>query len=243
MEQQRVAEQSHNGGEQISMSGELYRKLIHLSSLGVPLIYWFVDQQTMLMLLVPATIFSIGIEITRRSSARFDAWFRSIFGAILRPHERSGSSDTGRRSAPEINGATFVLLSATLAVALFPKSVALTSFTVLIISDTAAALIGRRFGRHPIAGGRFGGKSLEGSTAFFITALGVLLFFGFFWVEPRQGAAMLSPFLIAGAASALLATFVELVSQGGSTIDDNITIPIAFGGLQWLLLSLLVERI
>ena len=44
--------------------------------------------------------------------------------------------------------------------------IVLTAFAILIVSDTAAALIGRKFGKHP-----FHGKSVEGTTAFFISAL------------------------------------------------------------------------
>ncbi len=205
-------------GPQISMINEIRRKAIHLSSIGVPLIYWFVDWTTMLQLLVPATIFSLLIELLRRNIPSFEAWFQRLFGPILRSHEVG--------STPEINGATFVLLSATICVAIFPKPIAITSFTVLIISDTAAALFGRRFGRRP-----FCRKSLEGSAAFFVTAMMVLLLYtslyDFSW-----------PFIIAGGAAALIATLVEAISHGGSTVDDNMTIPTAFGAVMWLLLAI-----
>lgn len=215
------------------MAGELLRKSIHLSSLGVPLIYWFVTQKTMLTLLVPATGISILIEIARRTMPRFDERFRALFGPILRPHERVAAVEGGPK--PEINGATFVLVAATISVAIFPKTIAMTAFTVLIISDTAAALIGRRFGRRRIGTGRFRDKSIEGSLAFFLSALGVLLFFGLTRIDPS----LLGSFLVAGAVASLLATFVEIVSSGGSTVDDNLTIPIAFGAVQWFLVALI----
>ncbi len=205
--------------QQISMANELRRKAIHLSSVGVPLIYWFVDWVTMLQLLIPATLFSLGIELCRRNFPSFDQWFQKIFGAILRSHE------VGEK--PEVNGATFVLLSATICVAIFPKLVAITGFSVLIISDTAAALFGRRFGSRP-----FYRKSLEGSLAFFVTAMMVVGFY-----------ALIAPatwhFVLAGLLASLVATGVEAISHGGSTIDDNLTIPTAFGAVMWGVMALI----
>ena len=210
--------QGEEGG-QISMLNEIRRKTIHLSSIGIPLIYWFVDWVTMLQLLVPATLFSLLIELLRRRFPKFEIRFQKIFGPILRSHE-SGLK-------PEINGATFVLLSATICVAIFPKPVAITAFSVLIVSDTAAALFGRRFGRRP-----FYRKSLEGSAAFFITAMVVVLVVAA--ISPFSW-----PFILAGLLAALVATGVEAISHGGSTIDDNLTIPTAFGVVMWGVLALI----
>lgn len=215
VEEERRAREGELPGEegQISMINEIRRKAIHLSSIGVPLIYWFVDWVTMLQLLIPATLVSLLIELLRRRFPRFEIRFQQFFGPILRSHE-SGLK-------PEVNGATFVLLAATICVAIFPKPIAITSFSVLIISDTAAALFGRRFGRRP-----FYRKSLEGSSAFFVTAMIVVLLI-----------AAISPFswtfIVAGLLAALVATGVEAISHGGSTIDDNLTIPTAFGAVMW----------
>ena len=104
---------------QITLLNEVRRKLIHLSSIGVPLIYWFVSQEVMLALLIPATFISLVIELLRRRYRGFEEWFLSIFGPILRPHES--------RDRPKVNGATFVLVSATICVALFPKIIAITA--------------------------------------------------------------------------------------------------------------------
>jgi len=51
-----------------------------------------------------------------------------------------------------------------------PKVVFITAFSILIISDSSAALIGRRFGRR-----KFLRKSLQGAGAFFVTALIVVV--------------------------------------------------------------------
>jgi dolichol kinase len=90
--------------------------------------------------------------------------FYTIFGFLLRQHE----VDTGKKN---LNGATYVLISALICVIIFPKIFFVTAFTILIISDSLAALIGRKFGRHKLFA-----KSLEGTLAFFISASIVILF-------------------------------------------------------------------
>ena len=204
---------------QISMTNEIRRKLIHISSISIPILYWFVTKEEALWVLVPMTLGAIVVEILRRKFAGFETWFRSLFGQLLRPHESS--------SRPEINGATYVLLSATICIVLFPKIIAITGFSVLIISDTASALYGRRFGKR-----KFLRKSVEGSSAFFVTAMLVVLA-----VAQLAGAPW--EFIVAGAVASLVATVVEAVSHGGGSVDDNLTIPAAFGAVMWALLALM----
>jgi dolichol kinase len=199
---------------QISMSNEVKRKLIHLCSISIPFLFWHLDQGPVLAILVPATLLAVAIEVLRRAVPTFEHQFRRFFGPLLRPHE---SSDK-----PEINGATYVLVSATLCILIFPKVVAVTAFAVLIVSDTASALIGRRYGSTP-----FFRKSVVGSAAFFVTAMIVVCIVAY--------AANVSwPFIAAGTAASIVATLVEAISHGGGSIDDNLTIPFAFGAVLWL---------
>jgi dolichol kinase len=71
-----------------------------------------------------------------------------------------------------VNGASWVLVSCTLIVAIFPVPVAIAALCVALVSDAAAALIGRRWGSLKTG---LGDKSLQGSTAFLLTGLGVAL--------------------------------------------------------------------
>lgn len=199
------------------MRGELVRKGIHLCSMGVPLIYHHLTRAEMLMLMVPAAVVALATDLLRFRFAAFDAWFRRVFGAILRPHEQSSTTR-------KMNGATFVLVSAALCVAIFPKLIAITAFTVLIISDTAGALIGRPFGRH-----KFLEKSLEGSLAFVVTAIGVVLVAAHIYNAPAA-------FIWVGIVCSAAAAVAEAMSYG-INIDDNFTIPFTFGLLMWGLLA------
>lgn len=204
---------------QISMTNEIRRKLIHLSSISIPVLYWFVSREDALWILIPMTLLAVIIEILRRTIPGFERIFRSFFGPLLRPHE------SGAR--PEINGATFVLLSASICVFFFPKIIAVTAFAVLIISDTASALYGRRFGRR-----KFLRKSVEGSAAFFVTAMAVTVITASLAGAPWE-------FIAVGAVASLAAMVVEAVTQGGSSIDDNLTIPTSFGAVMWALFALM----
>jgi len=206
---------------QISMSNEIRRKLIHLSSIGIPILYWFLTREQALWLLIPLALGAVLIELLRRRFTGFERRFSSLFGALLRPHE------SGTAARLEINGATFVLISAALCVLIFPKVIAITAFAVLIVSDTASALYGRRFGKR-----RFFHKSVEGSTAFFVTAMLVVL------VMTRVSGESWE-FVVVGLVASLVATLVEAVSHGGGSIDDNLSIPTAFGAVMWGGLALL----
>jgi len=127
------------------------------------------------------------------------------------------------RTRFHLNGATYVLLSAVFCVLVFPKLITITAFAVLIISDSTAALIGRRFGKHP-----FFRKSREGALAFFVSAVIVVL------VTPKS-AGLPTEYLI-GVLGAVVGSIVE----SASTIDDNFSIPVSIGAVMWLLYALLL---
>jgi dolichol kinase len=195
-----------------SYTAEIVRKGIHLSSLAIPVVYYFLSRSTALTILIPLTLAFLLSDLTRLFFPAIGRLHEQIFGWLLRTHERL---DRGRH----LTGATYVLLSAVLCVWIFPKVIVITSFAILIISDSAAALIGRRFGNHP-----FLAKSLEGSFAFFSTALIVVA------LAPKI-ANLPGEYLI-GTAAAVLGTLVE---AAGLDIDDNLSIPLSIGTALWLL--------
>lgn len=206
-----------NDGKQITFRAELARKAIHLFSLSIPIAYHFVNKTTALLILVPvALVVTLGDIISKRVP-----WFGNlvnfIFGKILRQHEKPDS--------PHLNGASWVTISAVLVVAAFPKFIAMTALTILIISDICAAIIGRSFGRHKIYD-----KSIEGSLAFFISALAIIAGFYFIYSPPFI-------YLIAGLFATFVATIAELMSNE-LDIDDNIAIPFTAGMVLWVVSSL-----
>ncbi len=106
---------------------------------------------------------------------------------------------------------------------LFPKQVAIAALLILSVSDSAASLIGLRFGR-----GQFLGKSPAGSFAFFVTALAIL------WLLlPRDSLGIIL-------VTALVATCTEALPAlrlGRFELNDNLTVPLVTGLVLWWLVA------
>lgn len=202
--------------DQISFTGELIRKSIHLGSLTIPIGYYYVSREIALWVLVPMALGSIFIDVSRHYIPVIHRMVERMFDKILRPHERR---------AGLLSGATYVLISALLCVAIFPKLIAVTAFSILILSDSSSALFGRAFGRH-----RFFDKSFEGTIAFIITAWVVI------FIAPKAGPLPIEYFI--GMFAAIVGGIAEAASVS-LHLDDNFSVPIAIGftmwGLYWLM--------
>ena len=109
--------------------------------------------------------------------------------------------------------------SACLTALCFSHRVAACAFAILILSDTSAALIGRKWGRHRF----FNGKSLEGSLAFLLS--GWIIAAGFCLAGGYSGT-VLAVWLLGVAVSCVAEFFNEQIH-----LDDNFTIPLMFGAV------------
>jgi dolichol kinase len=199
---------------------EVVRKAIHLFSLSIPTIYFFITKQLAICLLVPITAVCVIVDTARYYIPSVAQWFYKWFGWLLRQHEINVSKK-------QLSGASNVLISSLLSVLIFPKIIAINAITILIISDTTSALVGRRFGRH-----RFLGKSLEGSLAFFISAVVVVL------LAPKIDRLPMEYMI--GFIAAAIGTVVEALPV---KIDDNISIPLSVGASLWVLYALILPGI
>lgn len=204
----------------IDYTAEVARKGIHFTSLSIPIIYYFIERDLALAILVPVTLAFFAVDMLRYYHPPTAKLFYSIFRFMLRKHEQD-------HTEKRLNGATNVLIAASVCVLVFPKLIVLTAFPILIISDSVAALFGRRFGRH-----KFLRKSVEGSLAFFLFALPVVYF------TPKVEYSAVE-FLI-GAAAALVGTVVE---AGSWKIDDNLSIPLSVGAVMWALYFLIYPSV
>ena len=196
----------------IQYRDELIRKMIHLCSLSFPVIYYFISRHDAIIILSGLTLFSLSIELLRYFSPKAGEIFIRLFGFLMREHEMD-------KKKKNLSGATYVFLSALLSVIIFPKVIFLTAFSVLIISDTSAALIGRRYGKH-----QFLAKSLEGTLAFFVSAVVVVL------VTPKILYVPAEYYI--GILAVALGAIAENISYGWA--DDNMTIPLTVGGVMWI---------
>ncbi len=202
----------------INYRDEVVRKLIHLCSLSIPVIYYYIPRIAAIYILSFMTIVALVLDVGRYFLPKMAKLFYLFFGFMLRKHEM----DHKKRN---LNGATYVLISALACVIIFPKVLFVTAFAILIISDSTAALLGRRYGKH-----KFLAKSLEGTIAFFISAAIVVVF------SPKV--AYLPAEYIIGFIAAGVGAIAENISYGWA--DDNLTIPLSIGFTMWGLYLLLL---
>lgn len=184
---------------------ELGRKFVHLGSSLIPLGYWLAGRDNTIIVLGVMTIGLLSAEVLRTSTAWGRRYYRLIFGRLTRSSE-----------AERFTGATFVFLGALSAVVLFPANVAIPAMLFMSLGDSAAALVGIRYGRL-----RLGNKTLEGTAACFVVCLAIALAGGL----PGSVA-------LAGAATA---TIAELIPWG--VINDNVAIPLLAGGVMTLMMA------
>jgi len=193
-------------------NSEFLRKLLHLSNLVIPFTYlfYFDSKVEALIILLPITLLAFLIEYLRINSISVKNIFDKYLFSMLRNHEKSG----------KYTGATWVFISSTLSIGIFPKDIAIISLIYMSIGDTAAGLIGRKFGRIKIYN-----KTLEGALAGFIVCLIVGLMIDL----------NLSKTVVAiGALSAAIIEFMPI------SIDDNLRIPLFSGTVMYVMSIVLI---
>lgn len=192
---------------------ELCRKTIHLSSLWMPVLIFYYPP-----------LIAAGVLFCLAFGDFMVEWLyhRNILGLNRRIKRRLIKSMRYKEIANGfyLSGAFYLLIAAFCTVLLYDGKIAAAALSVLILADSAAALIGRQFGA--IRLGR--SKTLEGSIAFFFTAAVVLAGF-----NPLL---MLSwEHLISAAAVFALAELAAPLFK----LDDNFVIPIIGGQMLYLL--------
>lgn len=190
-----------------SFKNELYRKLIHLSSLWIPALIYIAHPGVSILLFALLFVADVVIEY---GNYKKRPWARKTFGNMffktLRNKERV-------RTSFQVSGSMYVLASAIICTLLFSKIVAAIALSVMLVSDTCAALFGKAYGTRKI----YKSKSLEGTVAFFLSALIINMLF-----EPFFTFTYLSVIACA------IATFAE-VYEDKLEIDDNFSIPLVMG--------------
>ena len=182
------------------LTDELIRKSIHVSFLIVPLAYFYgVPKHIVRDFLLVGTVVSIGFEILRLHEPRVRSFFRQFFGGLTRRHEKRA-----------LLGSTYLMIASLVSVELFSVEICTAALGALVLGDTAAALVGKKWGRiHPF-GSR---KSLEGSVALLV----VSFLFSLFVVHLSWEVALL------GAVVAAVFEFLPI------PLDDNFAIPLSSG--------------
>jgi len=186
---------------------QLRRRLFHLlAASATPLVSLFVPRSDLLMVVGAGLGVAVLVEAARRWSPAVNRLLLRWLGFFFKESERR-----------TVTAATILAFATFLAFLVFPKHIAALSLLLLAVGDPAASVIGRLWGRL-----RFGGKSVEGTLAFFATASLVALVF---WAAGGY-----SP-LWAGALAAAAAALAEAVSGRPLWIDDNLTVPLVSGAV------------
>jgi dolichol kinase len=181
---------------------EIRRKIVHLATLIVPAGYVMTSRETVLVFVIPLFLGLLAVDVLRHFHPGLASLFkRFFFGKVLREEEK-----------PTLMGSTYFLFSTILTLLLFPKPIAIASLLILILSDTAAALVGMAIGRT-----RIFGKTLEGSAAFFLVSLLIV------WLYPNLPR-------FSGTLAALGGTVIELLPI---RLNDNLSIPLVTGAIMF----------
>ena len=197
---------------EISYFEEIKRKGVHLSSL------WMVAATLLLAewRWISCLIFFLLLLLTLVSEHDYanggkylGRLYGYLFGKMLRNEVKKGQWI--------VSGGAPVLAAALMVNILFPPVIAAASLAVMLTGDAAAALIGRKFGKHKLVNN----KSLEGFIAFILAgSLAVSVIFFIMNIAPG--------WYIWGLIAVIAGALAELF-QKQLKLDDNFTIPLSCG--------------
>jgi glycerol-3-phosphate acyltransferase PlsY len=184
----------------ISHRIKVWRKLWRLLGTIFPILYFFVAQNIILIVLGIILLFFLSLEFVRFLKNDFNKLLFNRLSMILKNKEKN-----------KISATTWFLLSTFLTILLFEKSIAITALFFMIFGDSFAEVVGLEYGKHKIFK-----KSLEGSLACLI----VCLIVGFILMNFLNLTIRLIIF------GGLAATLIELLPIG---LDDNLSMPLFSG--------------
>ncbi len=195
---------------QISYKSEIERKMLHLSSLWIAAFLYFFPYWPSVILFGSLSVLGIVSEYGyHKRWALIFPLYKAFFGHILRKEERSARFT--------LSGGVYVLLAAFIAAVFFTREVGAIAMSVMLISDTCAGLIGRKFGTHKI----LQNKSLEGTLAFVLSGIVVVIALCLIF---QADAAM----YVKGCTGIFFAALAELYERK-IKVDDNLTIVLIVG--------------
>ena len=186
---------------------EVYRKGIHLSSLWIPTLIFFGGT---LIASIVFLLLMLGELLLEYGNYKRWRWARIIFSLpfsfALRNKER-------QKRKFVLTGGFYVLSSSLICTLLFSNIIASIAITVMLVSDTLAALVGKALGQRKI----YQDKTLEGTAAFFMSALIIMMLFNPVYT-----------FTYASVIACFFAVIMELFEKFFE-LDDNFSVPLVIG--------------
>ena len=188
---------------------EYKRKLIHLFNLAIPFsyLYIFPEKWVFVKFLSILMVLFIIFDILRHKVAWVKSLFTLFINSMLRSHEQEG----------KLTGATWVMIGAVISIILFSKPVAIIALIFMSLGDSAAGLIGQRYGKHKIWN-----KSWEG----FFGGLFVCIIIGIIYSLLTTLPMTIS---LSGAVAAMVMEILPI------PLDDNFKIPLGAGAIMMML--------
>ena len=180
----------------LSFRNELIRKGIHLCNSVIAFSLYVLDKADVLLIVGVVGFFVITFDCIRINNKAARDLYNSFFGRVTRDFESS-----------KLTGASYVMLGSFVVLLFFDTKICIPALLIMSFSDTAAAIIGKAYGQTKIFN-----KSLEGSFAFLIVSLIIVVLF-----IPDID-------LFYSIVAVIVVTIVELVPKYG--LDDNLLIPI-----------------
>lgn len=183
------------------MWSEIKRKLFHMVGLIYVIGLIYIPRTLYIWVLTIAVMLIFLIEQLRLKKPAVQMWFDRIASGLFREKERH-----------KMSGVFWMLEGVWLTVLLQPAiPLAVAALLYLLLGDSVASLVGRRFHGPKWPGSS---KGLIGSTACFLMCLFI-------------GVALLRPHYYEWPGIIVTATVVTLVEGLSLRVDDNFTIPVA----------------
>lgn len=205
----RAAARARKNNMPLTLADELRRKAVHLAAIGIPIAYYFVPRTLSTRILLGVFLVLLFIDLVRLQTPRVRWLISRFLGDILRGHE-----------SRDLLASTYMVLASLLTLYIVPqKQVAIAALAFMVVGDTSAALVGRRWGRI-----RYFGKSLEGSLACFVAC--VLAGAVVLQIPPPAEHALPALTWSVMLAGAFFATVFEALPI---PLDDNFSVPLAAG--------------
>ena len=186
----------------------IIRKLLHLSTALLPIGYIFVPRIPMVISLCFLGLFSLIVDFLRLEVKPIGSLFNRLFGKLLWENEKE-----------TLTAATHYAVAAFLSVYFFDKWIAIAVLLFLSFGDTAAHVIGVRWGKMRVDSE----KTVEGSLACLVICLSI-------------SSLLPQPALLVLFVGSIIASLVEFFPFG---IDDNFALPLISGAAMEIMVKIL----
>ncbi len=140
--------------QEFSLKLELKRKAVHVTSVLIVILYYFLPKEAILLILTLLLILFLELEFIRIDLRLKIPFFHELY--------RETEKD-------RLGGNVFFIMGAIIAISVFSKEIAIAAILMTTFGDASAAIFGKRFGRIWIP--KLNNRAVEGCMAEFVVDL------------------------------------------------------------------------